>query len=72
MVFLDASWPVWTLNLASVRKVQAVGELGVMESRISLEKREVMGETVLRKPCFVFVPPIGGEAKREMEAGNES
>ena len=57
LVFLDAPWPVWTLNLASVRKVQAVVKLGVMESRISLDKREVMGETVLRKPGFVLVPP---------------
>ena len=57
LVFLGAPCPVWTLNLAGVRKVQAVGKLGVMKSRISLNKSEVVGETVLRKPGFVFVPP---------------
>ena len=57
LVSLCAPWPVWTLNLASVRNVQAMGKLGVTESRISLDKREVMGQTVLRKPGFVFVPP---------------
>ena len=69
-VFLSAPWPVWTLNLDSVRKVQPIGKLGVMESRISLDKREVMGETVLRKLGFVFVPSSG--VKRGTEAGNES
>ena len=57
LVFLGAPWPVWTLSLACGRKVQAMGKLGVKESRISLDKREVMGETVLRKPGLVFVPP---------------
>ena len=33
-----------------------MGKFGVMKSRISLNKSEVMGETVLRKPGFVFVP----------------
>ena len=45
------------LNLACLRNVQAVGKLGMMKSRISVNKSEVMGETVLRKPGFVFVPP---------------
>ena len=31
-----------------------------------------MGETVFRKPGFVFVPPSVVEQKREIEAGNES
>ena len=34
-----------------------MGKLGVKGSRISLEKGQVMGETVLREPGFVFVPP---------------
>ena len=55
LVFLGAPWPVWTLSLACVRKVQEMGKLGVKESRISLDKREVMGETVLRKPSFLFL-----------------
>ena len=46
----------WTLNLASVKNVQAMGKLGVKESRIFLKKGHVMEETVLRKPGFVFVP----------------
>ena len=49
LVFLGAPWPVWSLNLGSVRKVQAVGKLGVMKSRISVNKSEVTGETVPRK-----------------------
>ena len=52
--FLGAPWPVWTLNLASVSNVQAVGKLGMMKSRISVNKSEA-GETVLRKPGFVFL-----------------
>ena len=61
-----------TLNLASARTVQAVGKLGVMKSRISLNKSEVMGETVLRKPRFCIRSSIGGGAKRETKAGNGS
>ena len=70
MVFLGSPWPVWTLNLASVRKVQAVEKLGVMKSRISLNNSEEMGETVLRKPDIRS--SIGGEAKRETKAENGS
>ena len=64
-----APWPVWTLNPASVREVQAVRQLGVMKSRISENKSEVMGETVLRKSRFVFVPSLVVEqnVKREPE-----
>ena len=68
LVFLGATWPVWTLNLAGVRNVQAVGKLGVMKSRISLNKSEVMGETVLRKPGS----PSVVKQKRETKAGNGS
>ena len=57
LVSLGAPWPAWTLNLASVRKVQAMGKLGVKESRIVLQKGQVMGETVFRKPGFLSVPP---------------
>ena len=56
LVSLGAPWSAWTLNLASVRKVQAMGKLGAKESRIFLKKEQVMGETVFRKPGFVFVP----------------
>ena len=67
--FLGAPWPDWTLNLAGVKKVQAVGKLGVMKSRISLNKSEVMGETVLRKPDSLFVPPsvVEQNVKRKPE-----
>ena len=57
-VSLGAPWPTWTLHLASVRKVQAMGKLGVEGSRITLKKEHVMGETVRRKPGFVFVLPL--------------
>ena len=57
LVSLGAPRPTWTLNLASVRKVQAMGKLGVEGSRITLKKEHVMGETVLRKLGFEFVPP---------------
>ena len=55
--FSCAPWQTWTLNLAGVRNVQAMGKLRVEESRTILRKRQVMGETVFRKPGFVFVPP---------------
>ena len=69
LVFPGAPWPVWTLTLAGVRKVQAVGKLGVMKSRISLNKSEVTGETVLRKPGCVPVPPsvVEENVKRKPE-----
>ena len=68
-VSLGAPWPAWTLNLASVRKVQAVGRLGVKESRLVLRKEQVMGETVFRKTRFCVRAPIGGGAKRETVGG---
>ena len=70
--FLGAPCPVWTLNLASVRNVQAVGKLGMMKIRISVNKSEVMGETVLRKTRFCIRSSISGGAKRETKAGNGS
>ena len=33
LVFLGAPWPAWTLDLASVQKIQAMGKLGVARSR---------------------------------------
>ena len=73
LIFLGAPRPVWTLNLTNVRKVQAMVKLGVMESRISLDKREVVGETVFRKPGFVFVPPsvVEQNVKRKPEMNLE-
>ena len=52
-----------------VRKVQAMRKLGVKVSRISKDKREVMGETVLRKLGFVFIPSsvVEQNAKRKPE-----
>ena len=46
-----------------------MGKLGVMKSRISLNNSKVMGETVLRKPGFVFVPPsvVKQNVKRKPE-----
>ena len=69
LFFLSAPWPVCSLNLASVRKVQAVAKLGVMKSRISFNNSEAMGETVPRKPSFVFVSPsvVKQNAKRKLE-----
>ena len=47
--FPGTPWPVWTVNPASVREVQAVRKLGVMKSRTSVNKSEVIGEAVIRK-----------------------
>ena len=69
---LGAPWPVWMLNLASVREVQAVGKLGVMKCRISVNKSEVMEEAVPRKSGFCIRSSISGGAKRETNARNES
>ena len=73
LVFLCAPWPAWTLNLACVRKVQAVEKLGVMSSRISLNNGEVVGDTLLRKPGFVFVPPsmVKQNVKRKPEIAKD-
>ena len=43
-VFLGASWPVWTLNLASVRKVQA-SKTASLEQVIDL-MREIQQQDV--------------------------
>ena len=71
--FLGAPWPVWTLNLDSVSNVQAVGKLGMMKSRTSVNNSEVMGETVFRKSGFAFVVPSVVEPnvkrKPEMDLG---
>ena len=69
LFLLGAPRPVWTLNLASGKEAQAVGKLGAMKSRISVNKSEVVGETVLRKPDFLLVPPslVEQNVKRKPE-----
>ena len=57
LVFLGAPWPAWTLDLASVQKIQAMGKLGVRRSRQTFGKKQVLGGSVIRKPGIVFVPP---------------
>ena len=47
---------------------ESPGNGKVKESRIFLEKEQVTGETVFRKPGFVFVLPSVVEQKRETEA----
>ena len=42
LVFLGAPWPAWTLNPAGVKEGQAVGKLGEMKSRISVNTNEMM------------------------------
>ena len=52
------SWSTMAVLDAESRKCEespGCGKLGVMKSRISLNNNEVMGETLLRKPGFVFV-----------------
>ena len=68
-VLLGAPWPVWTLNLASVRK--GCRKAWRDEKSNFWNKREVMGETVLRKP-EVSIRSSSGGAKRETKAGNGS
>ena len=48
------------------------GKLWVKESRISMEKGQVMGETVLRKPRICVRSPTSGGARSETEARNGS
>ena len=69
LVCLGAPLPVWTLNLATLKEVQAVGELGVMKNGMSVNRSEMMGETVLRKSRFVFAPSSAVEqnVKRKPE-----
>ena len=67
LVFLGASWPVWTLNLVGVKEVQAVGKLGVMKSRISVNNSEVLGETVLRKSGAIVWNILAHELKALVE-----
>ena len=57
LVFLGAPWPAWTLDLASVQKIQAMGKLGVTRSRQTFGKKQVLGGSVIRKPGIMFVPP---------------
>ena len=56
-VFLDAPRPAWTLDLASVQKIQAMGKLGVTRSRQTFGKKQVLGGSVIRKLAIMFVPP---------------
>ena len=49
LVFLGAPWPAWTLDLTSVKKIQATEKLG--------GKKQVSGGSVIRKPGMMFVPP---------------
>ena len=57
LVFLGAPWPAWTLDLASVKKIQAMEKLGVARSRQTFGKKQVKGGSVIRKPGLVFIPP---------------
>ena len=57
LVFLGAPWPAWTLDLASVKKNQAMEKLGVTRSRQTFGKKQVLGCSVIRKPGIMFVPP---------------
>ena len=57
LVFLGAPWPAWTLDLASVQKIQAMGKLGVTRSRQTFGKKQVLGGSVVRKPGIMFVLP---------------
>ena len=68
MAFLGAPWPVWTLSFACVRKVQAVGKLGVMKSRIFFEQERGDGKDSAHKTRFCIRSSIGSGAKRETEA----
>ena len=63
VVFLGAPRPAWTLDLASVKKIQAMGKLGVARSRQTFGKKQVMGGSVIRKPGIEFVPPSVVEQK---------
>ena len=47
----------WTLDLASVQKIQALGKLGVTRSRQTFGKKQVLGGSVIGKPGVMFVPP---------------
>ena len=43
----------WTLDLAGVQKIQAMGKLGVKRSRQFFVKKQVLGGSVIRKPGVV-------------------
>ena len=57
LVFLGAPWPAWTLDLASVQKMQAMMKLGVTGSRQTFGKKQVLGGSVVRKPGLMLVLP---------------
>ena len=69
LVFLGAPWPAWTLDLASVQKIQAMGKLGVTRSRQTFGKKQVLGGSVIRKPCIMFVPPSVVEQSAKLKSG---
>ena len=69
LVFLGAPWPAWTLDLASVQKIQAMGKLEVTRSNQSFGKKQVLGGSVIRKPGFMFVPPSVVEQSVKLKSG---
>ena len=69
LVFLGAAWPAWTLDLASVQKIQVMGKLGVTRSRQTFWKKQVLGCSVIRKPGILFVPPSVVEQSAKLKSG---
>ena len=69
LVFLGAPWPAWTLDLPVVKKIQAMGKLGVTRSRQTFGKKQVLGGRVIRQPGIVFVPPSVVERNVQRKPG---
>ena len=59
----------WTLDLASVKKIQAMEKLGVKRSRQTLGKKQVLGGSVVGKPGIMFVRSSGVEQNVKRKPG---
>ena len=55
-----APWPAWTLDLASLKKIQAMGRLGMAKNYDTFDKKQVMGEDCDQKTWHCVRSPVGG------------
>ena len=69
LVSLGAPWPAWTLNLARVRKAQAMGSLGKKKVEFLWKKDKSWERQCSENPGFVFVHPpvVEPEVKQKPE-----